>query len=191
MVRTRRMQENWRIYALFGCLKLRNWIIGRLPRCFFHHNHRRCSCLHTGNCFHLRFTFYAFMFLHVIQHAIHLFGFLFSRSFSTFLASFKFKFSFRFLSPIWLCSGCISLNRHSASSAFYPTLVILESSTIVIRNLYYLPQNTWSCLTYFYAFRVDDVFFAMLLFVPLTSPHSFKFLFIISTFLVTLLYMYG
>ena len=152
-----RRLENRRIYAPFEYLKLRNWMIGRLLRCFFiiiiRHRRRR-SCLPTGNCFDLRFTFLCiYGSFHIIQHTTYLFGFLFFRFFrhpclfqiETLLVIFLFLIRFG--------STRISLNRHSASSTFYPTLVILDAfdhdhSTSILSITKYLELlGLFSCLS--------------------------------------------
>ena len=95
-----RRLENRRIYAPFEYLKLRNWMIGPLLRCFFiiiiRHRRRR-SCLPTGNCFDLRFTFmHLWFFSRYPAHDIPLWISVFPFFFSVIPASFKLKLSLSF-----------------------------------------------------------------------------------------------
>lgn len=152
IVRTRRM-ENWRIYAPFGYLKLRNSMIGRLLRCcFIIRRRRRRSCPH-GNFFHLHVIF---LYLCFSSHDIFLASPPFFLFWFTFVATSKLQVTSRFpLLPFSFSHstrhGSHSLNRHSASSTFYPTRCNsrrLRPSSFDIRHLHYLPYKILAWLVF-------------------------------------------
>ena len=95
---------------------------GRLLRCFsiIRHHRRRSSTFIPA----IAFIYALFMFLFTLSSTRH------TSSDFCFLHIpylFQVKLSFLFISPIQLGSSRILLNRHSASTTFYPTLVILDA----------------------------------------------------------------